>query len=246
MRTTELIDVTEAEGLLLLSTALGTGWEAGVPSCPGWRMRELVGHQGNVHRWAEEYVRAGLTQPRRVPDEQPADDELAAWFEDGLRRLVASLRAADEGSQAWTFLPGAPDPRAFWARRQAHETTIHRVDAELAAGGAPTPVAPEVALDGVDELLTAWHGRSRSPLRTERPAVLAVRSAEGPEWTLHLGPEAPRPVREAAGRWDCRISGPAQELYLALWNRRSSAGDGLVVEGDEHLMEVWRSKARIA
>jgi uncharacterized protein (TIGR03083 family) len=245
MRTTRLIDVIAAEGALLLSAALAAGWDADVPSCPGWRTRDLVGHQGNVHRWAEEYVREGRTEPRRVPEGQPADDELAAWFEDGVDRLVASLRAADEGLQAWTFLPGAPDARAFWARRQVHETTIHRVDAELAAAAAPAPIAPDVAVDGVDEMLTAWHGRSRSPLRTDQPAVLAVRAAEGPEWTMHLGPEAPRTAREAAEAWDCRISGPAQELYLALWNRRPAAGGGLVVEGDGRVMELWRATSKI-
>lgn len=34
----------------------------------------------------------------------------------------------------WTFLD-APSPLAFWARRQAHETAIHRADAQLAADG---------------------------------------------------------------------------------------------------------------
>ena len=51
----------------------------------------------------------------------------------GCADLVAALAAAPDDLECWTFLP-APSPRAMWARRQAHETAIHRVDAELAAG----------------------------------------------------------------------------------------------------------------
>jgi len=40
----------------------------------------------------------------------------------------------------------------FWWRRMALETTVHRTDAELSVGQR-TEVAPELALDGIDELL---------------------------------------------------------------------------------------------
>ncbi|GAA1928162.1 maleylpyruvate isomerase family mycothiol-dependent enzyme [Streptantibioticus ferralitis] len=208
-------------------------------------MRDLVGHQANVHRWADEYVRGGITHPRPLPDARLGDDELAAWFEGGLRRLVASLHAADDRLLAWEFLPGATNPRAFWARRQAHETTIHRVDAELAGGGLLSPIAPDLAMDGIDEILTGWHGRPRSLLRAEKPAVLLVQAAEGREWTMHLSAAAPRTVREATETWDCRISGSAQDVYRALWNRQSYTENGLKLEGDEQLMALWRNKSPI-
>ena len=51
----------------------------------------------------------------------------------------------------WAFLP-APSPLAFWSRRQAHETAIHRADVESAL--RVRPVYPkEFAADGIDELL---------------------------------------------------------------------------------------------
>jgi hypothetical protein len=65
----------------------------------------------------------------------PGDDELPGWFREGHASLVRVLEAADPDMTCWTFLD-APSSVAFWARRQAHETAIHRVDAEQAAAGA--------------------------------------------------------------------------------------------------------------
>ncbi len=46
----------------------------------------------------------------------------------------------------------------FVRRRQAHEALIHRVDAELTAGTAISPIEPDLAADGVDEILTVMIG----------------------------------------------------------------------------------------
>lgn len=94
--------------------------------------------------------------------------------------------------QCWTFLPTAPpSPVAFWARRQAHETTVHRMDAEAALGVLFSAVEPEFAEDGVDELLTGFHARPRSRVRTAEPKVVRVRAADtGGVWTVHLSAAA--------------------------------------------------------
>ena len=34
------------------------GPDASVPTCPGWTVRDLLAHQGMVHRWATAVVRA--------------------------------------------------------------------------------------------------------------------------------------------------------------------------------------------
>jgi len=47
---------------------------------------------------------------------------------------------------------------AFWIRRMAQETVVHRIDAELAAGLPVTPVPDDLALDGVDEVLKRFLG----------------------------------------------------------------------------------------
>src|SRR5215469_3181220 len=52
-----------------------------------------------------------------------------------------------------------PAPAGFWIRRMAHETLVHRADAQLAAGAAPEPlIEAEVAADAIDEWLMLLAG----------------------------------------------------------------------------------------
>ena len=146
------ISALEAEGRLLAEAAERAGLAAAVPSCPPWQVRDLLRHQGYVHRWAAAYVSVPIRAeaPELTEAEQlaagAADDRLLDWFRDGHGALIRTLRAADPGVISWTFLD-APSPLAFWARRQAHETAIHRADAQLAAGGTPgyRPTSPPTA-----------------------------------------------------------------------------------------------------
>ena len=45
------------------------GLRAPVPTCPGWTVRDLVAHQGMVHRWAAALVRG---ERDVVPDDLEA------------------------------------------------------------------------------------------------------------------------------------------------------------------------------
>src|SRR5215467_439058 len=114
---------------------------AQVSACPGWRVRDLLKHLGYVHRWAAGYLTEGLTEIVGEPSEEvilgqgPGDGELPGWFREGHAALVRAIETADPGLECWSFL-SAPSPLAFWARRQAHETAIHRADAEQAASRA--------------------------------------------------------------------------------------------------------------
>lgn len=144
--------------------------------------------------------------------------------------------------ECWHFFP-APSPLAFWARRQAHETTVHRVDAESARGGTPTEIAPDFAADGIDELLRGFHGRRKSRVRSEEPRVLRVRATDtdGAVWTVRLSQEPPAAERDGSGDADCELAGPAGQLYLALWNRAPFPS----VTGDASLAALWRERSAI-
>ena len=134
---------------------------------------------GGVHRWATGYVADARTEVWEVGLDEvvgawPDDAELADWLRHGCDALAAALAAAPPDLECWTFLP-APSPLAMWARRQAHETAIHRVDAELAAGTAVSPFTPAFAADGVDELLTCFVPRRSTECAAEAPTTLVVR-----------------------------------------------------------------------
>ncbi|MFD9538487.1 maleylpyruvate isomerase family mycothiol-dependent enzyme [Streptomyces sp. NPDC060022] len=241
METTEHIASLAGEGRLLAGAAGEAGPEAPVPTCPGWQVRDLLRHTGMVHRWATAFVTEG--HRTYVPDGGEPDldgDELLAWFTDGHALLVDALRTAPADLDCWAFLP-APSPLAFWARRQAHETRIHRVDAESARGGALTPVAAPYAVDGIDELLTGFHARPRSRVRSDTPRTMRLRALDADAvWTVRLSAEPPRTVRGAAAeaeQADCEVSGTASELCLALWNRLPLSS--LVVGGDQEVAALW-------
>lgn len=252
METSSLIDALRSEGVLLGAAAEQAGLTAPVPSCSGWAVRDLLLHVGGVHRWAATVVRerrAGplhLAQPYDVVAELPADDVLLDWYRSGHADLVRTLSEAPDDLACWAFLP-APSPLAFWARRQSHETTVHRVDADLAAGGGVAAIEPRLAEDGVDELLTCFvHDRNRR-LRADVPWTLAVHATDVPaDWFVAVGPERPTarrtPGREPA---DVTVSGTAADLYLALWNR--VPWDRVEVDGlsRDELVGRWAERVRV-
>jgi uncharacterized protein (TIGR03083 family) len=157
------VQVIERAGGNLAAHASTVDLDSRVPTCPEWSVASLLTHQGMVHRWAasnllldDEPVRTETEVLATVP---PA--ELLDWYRAGVKGLLQALQAADPDVPAQVFLNDAPAPRHFWARRQAHETTIHSVDALAAAQGRvpsaeEADVSREVALDGIDELLTGF------------------------------------------------------------------------------------------
>jgi len=167
---------------------------------------------------------------------------------------VRALGAAPPDLECWTFL-AAPSPLAFWARRQAHETAVHRVDAEQAASAAgqaastagPVPPGngaafePAFAADGVDELLMGFLARGMR--RGNWPGLggsLAIHADDGTagraDWLIAGDPDGPG-VSRGTGRADCDVTGPASELYLMLWNR--GPADRLDVAGDPSILAVF-------
>jgi uncharacterized protein (TIGR03083 family) len=245
----EHIAVLRREGSLMVEAVGRADLDAQVPTCPEWTVRELARHLGRVHRWAATYVRDARAQQMTPEDAEdcwgamPDDADLPGWYRQSHAGLVDALERAPQDLLCWSFLP-APSPLAFWARRQAHETVIHRVDAELAAGHRPrvTEVATQVAVDGIDELLLCFYSR-RNRVCSDRLRTLAVAATDADAaWLMHVGPEGARSER-GTGTADGQVSGPAAVLYLGLWNRGPL--DRADLAGDTSLLDLWREKATI-
>lgn len=243
----EHLEALHEDGVRLAEAAERAGTDAPVPTCPGWRVGDLLGHVGGVHRWAAAQVRTGNPRPQRDQEvaaafARPPDGELLDWYRAGHAALVTTLREADPEVACWTFL-AAPSPLAFWARRQAHETAIHRIDAETAAGQV-RPCAPRFAVDGIDELLTGFLARPRGRLTADPPVSLAVRATDADAaWTIRIEPDRRVVSRDADGSADCTVSGPATRIYPMLWNRAGTGG--LDVRGDLAVLDLWRDRARV-
>lgn len=249
------IESIETNGRQLADAAAKAGWGAPIPGLD-WDVRALVTHVGGVHRWAADTVakasREAVTTaaPKNDLDTAaqvgfgPGDDELLDWFAQGLHTLVQALRTAPADIECFTFLP-APSPLAFWARRQAHETAVHRADAEAATGTIPD-FSAAFAQDGIDEMLCGF-ARRRNP-RSTTPATLALEPDDaGAQWLVTLGDErivATRPddaASRATEQAQVSVCGSSSALYLWLWNRASA----VAFRGDRAAADLWSAAQRV-
>jgi len=214
----DFLAAVRADGAALAAAAR-RGLDPEVPTCPGWTVADLVLHTGMVHRHKLEIVRGRLAAPPS-PWPPPAPDrrELLDWYGQGLDELVTVLDGTDPQTPVWTFHP--PDRTvAFWRRRMAHETAVHRVDVE-SAHGEPAPVPAPLAVDGIDEVLDVF----LVPF-SEREAVggggetlhLHATDAEG-EWRLRLLPTGVQ-VDRGHAEADAAARATASDLLLFLWGR---------------------------
>jgi uncharacterized protein (TIGR03083 family) len=167
----------------------------------------------------------------------------AEWANSGKEELPEivwrHVRCLDPGFE--TFL-AAPSPLAMWVRRQAHETAMHRVDAE-SPGNTITNFDPAFAADGVDELLSCFITRPGCGPKVSSPCSIHVHTTDtDDDWHLQIGLENVVTSRLSSPA-DCAISGAAGDLYLLLWNRRSDAG--ISVDGDRNLLALWREGVQI-
>jgi uncharacterized protein (TIGR03083 family) len=221
-------------------------------------VKDLLRHTGFVHRWAARHV---TERPAVVIDGPPedeiltggaADAELLAWFRAGHAALVEALSAADPGLVTATFMD-APSPLAFWARRQAHETAIHRADAESATGTAPEFPA-DFATDGIDELIMGFGRRRKYQPQADQMGTLRVLAADtGDDWYAEAKDGRILPRQGSARTGDtasadqstCTVSGPASGLYMFLWNRCDAARADVTISGDPAPLTLWKSSVRV-
>ena len=237
----------EGERIGVLAEELDTGrtptpggLAAPVPWVPGWTARDLVVHLGGVHRWTVGILRAGHTRPPRHGDAHVPHDDLHGWYAQGLVELVATLRTTDPDAPAWHMSPAATHTARDWARRQAHEHTVHRQDLETAASLALSPVDPDLAADGVDEVLAVVLPRWQhdAPLAAARARVGVTATDVGRAWTVQVADGAVRCTAGPAPDADAQLTGTAGQLLLHLWGRPGE----VTVHGDRAAEALLRGR----
>lgn len=212
-----------------------------VPTCPEWAVRDLASHLGVVHRWAQHLVMT--LSPTRVPpgslgiDTSSIDGE---WIRTGGNALLRTLRDADPDAAMWAW--GVDQHVRWWSRRQLHETLVHRVDVDLAAGRAPS-AEPDVAADAIDEFLVnlGEAGRFSPRVREIHGAGEVVEfqaSDVDTRWTIELTAQGFTLI-DAPVRPDATLAGPALDLLLVLYRRRPLASSAVTSSGDEKLSDYW-------
>jgi uncharacterized protein (TIGR03083 family) len=229
-----------------LAEAARLGLDAPVPSCPEWTVLDLVHHTGMVHRWVVEIVRRQAREriPRNeLPPPPSSSDDVLPWFEDGATTLVALLDAADPAMPVWNWSTTRPHTAAFWPRRMAHETAVHRFDAQL-AHDRTAPVEAALAVDGVDELVDTV----LPTLVSDKPDAslggslhVHCSDVEG-EWSIELQ-NGTVEVRHEHGKGDAAVRGAASDLLLFLWGRLPL--DAVETFGDASVLANWAELSRL-
>lgn len=219
-----------------LAAAARSGLAATVPSCPEWSVQDLVAHVGHGFRVVAGIVRDHAdAEVSWEPLSAPAEG-VVEWFEESSAELVEALTNESPDTPVWNWSE-RDGTVAFWARRMAHEVAVHRWDAEWAAssGSAASPVEPEQAADGVDEMLTVYYpvGLAEEPVDGLAGTFSVVSSDTPDAWYGRLRPDSIDVVRGVpASRPDATLEGPASDLLLALWGRPvavTARGDARIV-----------------
>lgn len=241
------IEGLRADGPAFLAAATGADPATPVPSRPAWTMADLIHHLGTVYRFVDLHaVRGVTTKPDRSMDEltaEPHAADLAAWWQGQFEAILATLDALDPEMPAWNWAPQAKQA-GFWQRRVAHETALHRWDAQMAIG-LGEPLEAKLAADAVSEVLDTWLPAGRRVGPTDVTGLIALEAADlEHDWHVRLRGEGVALLDtdtifdDDELRTRAVATGTASDLVLALHGRVGF--DVLEITGDEHLLSALR------
>ena len=226
-----------------LARAGELGLDAPVPRYPDWSVADLLCHTGDVHRWVTRLIeeRARERLPREALGRQVKQAALTSWFRDGVDRLVDLLEMTDPAMLVWT--PSDDRSLRFWQRRMAHETAIHRWDAQ-SAHGIMEPIRAWLAHSGLTESLVR-----HLPVGDGEPIAgsgerLRLRCLdERGDWVVTLLPTGVRVEPSVpSAELDATIVGTASDLWLLVTGR--SFGAELKLNGDPVALERFEDALR--
>ena len=219
-----------------------------VPSCPGWTTNDLAKHMGHVYLGQAYVVETGVKAEAKehLAPYARTDDvlEFMGW---GFAAIIKALDLARPERKTWSW-HHSDNTVDFWFRRMAHETVIHRIDAELACN-LVTTIPEDLALDGVDEvldflpLLGSWEGAPNQAF-----GIVSI-SALGSKQTMHWDIEFTADYATVSKaeivnpRARLTISGTPEAMDLYLWGRINSSDSRITITGDgendfKQLMQV--------
>ena len=219
-----------------------------VPSCPGWTTKDLAKHMAHVYLGQAYVVETGSQAENKehlAPYPRTEDFmEFMYWGFDAITKAL-DINRPERQTWSWHHSDQSVD---FWFRRMAHETVIHRIDAEQAVG-AVTKIDEALALDGVDEVLDFL------PLMGSWPevpnidfgivSIVATTKSGSQVWDLQFADEAATVSAADKANVSARlvISGDAEAMDLYLWGRIDSSDPRISINGEgedtfKQLMQV--------
>jgi hypothetical protein len=205
-------------------------------------MADLVDHVAwFVTRWSDR-LQGNRSQESPSPRPPDGDDAVrVAWLRGLGDELLAELHGTSADTPVRTWFE--PDQTAgFVARRCANELAVHRYDAQSARGTC-APIAAELAVDGIEELLFVLSTRiyragegGGETIHLHGTDDLDPDLGSKAEWLLTLGPDDLEVRREHA-KGDLALRAGVSDLELLLFGRPPL---GPVQRfGDEAVLDTW-------
>jgi len=238
-----------SDGPAFRAAASAADADTAVPTCPEWTVPELVRHLGAAYSWATGHAVRGVTS---APERTLADAAAAAppwpgtldWWDEEYGRTVERMEALDPEAPAWNPMP-MPKKAAFWHRRLAHHTAVHRWDAQVAVG-ATEPIEAKLAADGINEVVdTLLPGGHRKGPADRQGVVHLAATDVAQEWYVRLrGPgiallDTGTLLDTDDHHTRVAAAGTASDLLLALYGRVGF--DVLDLTGDASLLTALRT-----
>ncbi|MGC5029052.1 maleylpyruvate isomerase family mycothiol-dependent enzyme [Micromonospora sp. DT229] len=242
------IGALRAEGPAFAAAVAEAPPETPVLSCPGWTVTDMALHLTGIYQWVRAVAGAGRTtapeQPRSQRPEPVPGLTAAQQWQQAYDDLMVLFDTLDPEAPAWNWAP-QPKKAGFWPRRMAHETALHRWDAQLAIA-AGDPIEAKLAADGVSEVLDTWLPAGRRAATGQWRGLVRLSATDAAqEWYLRLRGEGVA-LLDTGTILDhdehharVHVSGTASDLLLALWGRVSF--ESLTVAGDPTLLDGVRT-----
>ncbi len=251
------LDLINAETDRFIAAVRRAPADAPVPTCPAWTADDLLWHLTEVHAfWARIIADRALTDAdaeaieAAKPDRPEGREDVVRLLQDETAALIASLAARADAEPAWSWFP-SDQTVGFTRRMQVHEATLHRVDAELAAGLPSAPIPHEVAADGIAhgvQVMWGWWGTNPGFVFHPAAGPVALVSTDGGSWLVQGGRwrgvgasgkqyDEPGAVLVTEGVPVGTLTGTAEALDRWLWGR----GPEPAASGDQDALDALRA-----
>lgn len=207
-----------------------------VPACDGWTVTDALNHLsfglGVGYQIAvaspPDADPATVFAELEIPDNGPHGDEAVETFRNHMGSCADRFDGLDPTTPCWTY--AGPGVAAFWFRRAAVETWLHRVDVADALG-IELRLNDRRARDGIEETFSFTFpmaigitGRPSSQLIVESPCL-------------------PQPLSMGDGGSSVAIRGTGHDVLLALWGRHRDRVD---VDGPPEAAGEWLGLVEVA
>jgi uncharacterized protein (TIGR03083 family) len=156
-------------------------------------------------------------------------------------KLCSELTDRDDEEPCWSWWP-SDQTVGFTRRMQTYEATMHRVDAELAAGVPVSAIAPEVAAGAVDHAVDVMWGWMPDDASAQSGTVAEFVATDTDarwrvdvgSWTAPTGESGARATRGGAGEPAVVVAAPVEDLALWAWTR----GGSVSISGEQQAVAV--------